>query len=91
MAATLKLDRAMFALRTDSDLAALGALTAGFGLGFCQAPLAQRLGDLTPVLPDDIAVDLPVWIVMHEDLKTVRRMRTVFDHLAVGMKAYLGV
>ena len=90
MAATLKLDRAMFALRTDSDLAALGALTAGFGLGFCQAPLARRLGNLVPVLAGEIAVDLPIWIAMHEDLKTVRRMRTVFDHLAAGMKAYLG-
>ncbi|BCW86887.1 hypothetical protein sos41_00090 [Alphaproteobacteria bacterium SO-S41] len=90
MAAAVKLDRSMFTLRTDSDLAALGALTAGFGLGFCQVPLARRLGNLVPVLAGEIGFDLPIWIAMHEDLKTVRRMRTVFDHLASGMKAYLG-
>lgn len=88
-AARLGLDRAGFALRTDSDLAALSALRAGFGIGVCQAPLARRLGDLTHVMADEVAFELPIWIVMHEDLKRARRIRAAFDHLAAGMKAYL--
>ena len=31
---------------------------------------------------------LDVWIAMHEDLKTSRRMRLMFDHLAEEMTAY---
>ena len=88
-AARLGLDRAGFALRTDSDLAALGALRAGFGIGVCQTPLARRLGDLTRVLADEVAFELPIWIVTHEDLKRAGRIRAAFDHLAAGMKAYL--
>jgi hypothetical protein len=28
-------------------------------------------------------------VVMHEDLKSNRRMRLMFDHLVEGMKAYV--
>ncbi len=86
----LALDRKMFALRTDSDLAAHAALTAGFGLGVCQVPLARRYPDLVRVLGDRIAFDMGIWIVMHEGLKRVPRMRTVFDHLGAALKIYLG-
>ena len=79
----------MFALRTDSDLAAHMALREGFGLGVCQVPLARRYPDLVRVLPD-FSLPLDIWIVMHEGLKRVARMRAVFDHLVQGMKAYLG-
>ena len=33
--------------------------------------------------------DLDVWIAMHEDLKTSRRMRLMFDHLAAEMELYI--
>jgi hypothetical protein len=36
------------------------------------------------VLPE-IALPLPLWIVMHEDLKTTTRYRVVFDALAQGL------
>lgn len=88
-AALLGIDRAMFALRTDSDLAAHMALKSGFGLGVCQVPLARRQPDLVRVLPN-LSVPLDIWIVMHEGLKRVARMRAAFDHLVQGMKAYLG-
>ncbi|MFT3810112.1 MAG: LysR family transcriptional regulator [Micropepsaceae bacterium] len=84
----LKLDRAMFALRVDHELASLAALRAGFGLGVCQKPIAKRDGDLVPVLEREIAFTLGTWVVMHGDLKRVPRMKTVFDHLAREMRAY---
>lgn len=80
------LGRGAFALRTDSDLAQLAAIRAGFGIGICQVPIARREPDILPVLPDAFALDLPVWIVMHEDLKTSRRHRAVFDALAEGLR-----
>jgi DNA-binding transcriptional LysR family regulator len=73
--------RSAFALRIDSDVAQLAAIRAGFGIGICQVPIAKRHPQLVRVLPDAFAIDLPVWIVMHEDLRSSPRCRTVFDAL----------
>lgn len=79
------LGRPAFALRTDSDLAQLAAVRAGFGIGVCQVPVARRDPDLVRVLADAMSVDLGLWIVMHEDLKTSARCRAVFDALSHGL------
>ncbi|WP_264048891.1 LysR family transcriptional regulator [Methylobacterium flocculans] len=85
MAARLPwLDWRGFALRTDSNLAQLAAIRAGFGIGMCQVVVARREPVLTRVLPD-ITLPLPLWIVMHEDLKTNTRYRVVFNALAHGL------
>lgn len=80
------LDRQRFALRVDSNLAQLGAIRAGFGIGVCQVAVARRDPALVRVLPE-VALPLPLWIVMHEDLKTSARFRTVFDALVDGLAA----
>ena len=87
------LGRPAFALRTDSDLAQLAAVRAGFGIGIgigigigvCQVPVARRDPDLVRVLADAMSVDLGLWIVMHEDLKTSARCQAVFDALSHGV------
>ncbi len=79
------LERSAFALRVDSDLAQLAAIRAGFGIGICQVPVARRYPDLARVLADAVAIDLGLWIVMHEDLKTNARCRAVFDALVEGL------
>jgi len=83
------ISRSLFAFRSDSDLACLAALRAGYGLGVCQAPLAKRDLDLIPVPLDIFCFELGFWLTMHEDLKGVRRMRLLFDHLATHLRAYL--
>lgn len=80
--------REMFAFRSDQDVAQLAALKAGFGLGMCQIPLAARYPELVRVLPGRLEVDLEIWVVMHEDLRTSLRMRLMFDHLAEALQAY---
>lgn len=82
------ISRELFSFRCDSDVGQFAALRAGVGFGMCQYPLAKRYPDLVPVLPGTIEFELDVWIVMHEDLKTSRRMRLMFDHLATEMTAY---
>lgn len=82
------LSRELFAFRCDSDVGQFAALKAGVGFGMCQYPLARRYRDLVSVLPGAIEFELDVWIAMHEDLKTSRRMRLTFDHLAEEMAAY---
>ncbi|HUO13087.1 MAG TPA: LysR family transcriptional regulator [Caulobacteraceae bacterium] len=83
------LTRDLFAFRSDHDLAQLAALRAGFGVGGCQAPIAARDPELVPVLPDAFHWEMEVWVAMHEDLKTSRRMRLMFDWLVDGLTAYV--
>jgi DNA-binding transcriptional LysR family regulator len=84
----LPIERGMFTLRSDSDLAQLAALRAGFGMGMCQVPLARRSTDLVRVLAKSLSFKLEVWIVMHADLRSSARCRVVADSLAAGLAAY---
>jgi DNA-binding transcriptional LysR family regulator len=88
-AVNIDITRELFALRTDSDIAQIAALRAGFGICGLQEPLAARDPDLVPVLQDQINFTLEVWVVMHEDLRSDRRARLMFDHLVESMTAYL--
>jgi DNA-binding transcriptional LysR family regulator len=85
----LPLSRDMFALCSDSDLAQLALIRAGYGIGMCQTPLARRSPALTRLLPGLVEATLDTWIVMHEDLRTIRRCRVSFDALAAGLTRYL--
>lgn len=84
-----EITRENFGFRCDNDLAQLAALRAGVGIGGCQANLAARTPELEPVLPKTIQFSLEVWLAMHEDLKSTLRVRLLFDHLAIGLKAYV--
>ncbi len=78
-----------FALRSDSDLAQLAAIRAGFGIGFCQVGLARRDARLKRVLARRFAVRLETWVAMHQDLRDSPRCRATFDALAAGLQAYV--
>jgi DNA-binding transcriptional LysR family regulator len=78
-----------FALRTDSDIAQLMAIRAGFGIGICQVALARRDAELERVLPADFDLKLGIWLAMHENLRSTPRCRAVFDGLAAGLKAHV--
>ncbi|WP_207480165.1 LysR family transcriptional regulator [Arenibaculum pallidiluteum] len=89
VARTPGFSRAQFALRSDSDLAQLAAIRAGFGIGVCQVGVALRDADLVRVLPDVFSLELGTWLAMHENLRTSRRCRVVFDALADGLGDYV--
>ncbi|MCA8272404.1 LysR family transcriptional regulator [Burkholderia sp. AU30280] len=81
--------RDAFSLRTDSNLAQLAMIRAGYGIGFCQSGLAKRDARLVRVLADRLAMQLETWVVMHEDQRSSPRCRAVFDALADGLRAYV--
>jgi len=87
--AAQQITREMFGFRADNDLAQLAALRAGLGIGGCQANLARRSPELVPVLPKALRLSLEFWLAMHEGLRTTRRVRLLFDHLARGLAAYV--
>jgi DNA-binding transcriptional LysR family regulator len=83
------LTREAFGFRCDNDLAQLAALRAGVGVGGCQDNIARRSPELVAVLPNAFHYALDIWLVMHEDLKATRRVRLLFDRLAVGLTSYV--
>ena len=84
------LARERFAVRTDSHPAQLAAARAGLGIAPVQTPLGRADPTLVRVLPGVAITALETWIVMHEDLRTVPRVRTAFDHLVACFTRYLG-
>ncbi|MES2041309.1 MAG: LysR family transcriptional regulator [Pseudomonadota bacterium] len=84
-----QVQRADFSLRADSDLVQFSAIRKGYGIGICQLGLAQRHTYLQRVLADEFQIDFPVWVVMHEDLRSSQRYRTTFDHLVKELQALL--
>jgi Transcriptional regulator len=85
----MNLRREDLAFRTDSHLAQLAAIRAGFGIGICQTAIARRDANLVHLLPKDFAFNLEVWIAMHKDLRASRPMRAIFDHLAAALSGYV--
>jgi DNA-binding transcriptional LysR family regulator len=82
--------RELFTFRCDSDVGQYAALRAGFGIGACQVALAKR-DHLVRVLPEAVEFQLGVWMVMHRDLKSNRRVRLLFDHLAAHLRAHIAL
>lgn len=87
-AAGLSLRRKDFALRTDSDVTQIAAIRAGLGIGICQVPLAAGPPRLDRVLPK-LSLNLPVWVVTHENLRSLRRVSLVFEHLVASLGKYV--
>lgn len=82
------LSRDLFSFRCDSDLAQLAALRAGLGIGGCQMHIAKRNSELTPLLGGHKIFDMEMWLVMHRDLRQVKRVKLLFDWLAKGLIHY---
>ncbi len=78
----LHVARDNFVLRTDSHPAQLAAARAGLGIAVVQVPLGLRDPVLRRVLPDTTLVQMGVWLMTHEDLRHVAKVRAVMDHLA---------
>jgi len=79
-----------YSLKADSNLAQLAAIRAGFGIGMCQAAIARRDPGLVRLLPQDVDLALPMWVAMHENLKSTLRCAVTFKALVEGLQAYVG-
>lgn len=84
----LPLPREAYAFRCDSYLAQQAALRAGMGIGTCMFALARRDG-LVRVLPSVPSGAVEVWLVMHEAMRSTRRVRLLFDFLADRLGAFV--
>lgn len=89
MKPAVPLTRDIFSFRSDSDHAQLAMLRAGFGIAGAHVRIAARDRDLVRLPVDGFSMHLPVWLVMHEDLRGTRRVRLLYEHLAEGLRAHI--
>lgn len=74
--------REAFALRTDDLIAYWEAVRCGLGVGFIADYLARTDSAVVPVLPMLRIPPLPIWLTVHREIRTSRRIRAVYDFLA---------
>ncbi|MBX9464311.1 MAG: LysR family transcriptional regulator [Aquamicrobium sp.] len=80
------LARDRLVLRTDSHPAHVAAARAGVGIAVAQVPVGKRDPNLVRILPDLDVMVLETWIVTHENLARVPRVRAVFDSLVESFR-----
>ncbi|SIS90424.1 LysR family transcriptional regulator [Paracoccus saliphilus] len=74
-------------LRTDNHPAQLAAARAGVGIAVAQLPVGENDPNLIRILPDFELAVLETWIVTHENLVRVPRVRAVFDALVDSFRS----
>lgn len=74
--------RANFRWTTGSIVTAWELIRQGLGIGVIFRDVAAGAAGVEPVLPDLAPFDVPVWLAVHRELHTSRRIRLVFDLLA---------
>jgi len=77
--------REAFAFRTDDLVAYWEAVRAGLGVGFLADYLARMDNQLVPILPMIRIPPLPIWLTVHREIRTSRRIRAVYDFLAAAV------
>jgi DNA-binding transcriptional LysR family regulator len=82
--------RHQFGFRTDSASAQVAALRAGIGICAYHTILARRDPNLLRVLEGVFSVRREMWLVMHRDSRSVRRIKVLFDYLARALSSYTG-
>ncbi|MDZ4238886.1 MAG: LysR substrate-binding domain-containing protein, partial [Hydrogenophaga sp.] len=78
-----------FVLRTDDLMAYWAAVRAGMGIGFVADYLIRQDPDVLPLLPQLRIPPLPVWLVVHSEIRGNAPIRAVYDVLAAELPPLL--
>ena len=70
-----------FSFRTDDLMANWCAVRSGVGIGFIADYLARTDADVMPLLPMLKIPSIPVWLAVHREIRTSKRIRAVYDFL----------
>ena len=74
--------REQFSFRSDDLMAHWQAVRAGVGIGFVADYVARTDADVIALLPMLKIPALPVWLAVHREIRTSKRIRAVYDFLA---------
>jgi DNA-binding transcriptional LysR family regulator len=75
-----------FAFRSDNHDVCWQMVRAGFGCGFVTAVVAKTDRDIVRVLPAAAIPSLPIWLTVHREVRSSKRLRVVYDALALELK-----
>jgi DNA-binding transcriptional LysR family regulator len=82
--------RELFALRSDDFIVQWAALQAGYGIGFIADYMHRNQPDIVRVLSGQLKIPpLPMWLAVHREIRTNRRIRAVYDYLASALPAVI--
>lgn len=74
-----------FKWTTASVVTAWEMIRQGLGIGVMFHNVAHGAPAVEPVLPELMPFDVPIWLAVHRELHTSRRIRLVFDLLAEAL------
>jgi DNA-binding transcriptional LysR family regulator len=77
----IKLTQRNFSITSDSVITQWELVKRGLGIALLPDPLARTDPRFHKVLPDLQPFTGPLWLVVHKELRTSRRVRVVFDFL----------
>ncbi len=78
----LNVDRDHFKVLTSNHLVQWQLMKTGAGVGIFFEATADHEPGVSRVLPDLPPLKLPIWLTVHREVSTSRRVRLVFDFLA---------
>jgi DNA-binding transcriptional LysR family regulator len=83
-------ERDSFVLRSDDFMVQWRAVQAGVGVGFCAEYMARNDPQVMRILAGQLSIPpLPMWLAVHREIRTSRRIRAVFDFLADALPALI--
>ncbi|WP_426103071.1 LysR family transcriptional regulator [Massilia sp. TSP1-1-2] len=85
LAAGAAKDRLRFAFRSDSHDVCWQMVRSGFGCGFVTKLVAATDTDVVRLMPSAAVPPLPVWLTVHREVRSSRRLRLVYDALALAL------
>lgn len=85
----IHVNRGSFVIRTDNQITYSKLIEEGCGIGFIPRFVADKLVNLQVLLPKATGVSIPLWLVVHREIKGNPIIRSVFDHLAESLPRHL--
>lgn len=79
--------REQFAFRSDDLIVVWQAVRAGLGVGFASEHLIRTDPAIVPLLPKLKIEPLPVWLAVHKEIRTSKRIRAIYDFLSDALPA----
>ena len=76
-------------MRTDDLIAYWQLLRAGLGIGFVPHFMARTEPAVRRILPQIAVPAMPMWLVVHREIRGNPRIRAVYDFLAVALPAFM--
>jgi DNA-binding transcriptional LysR family regulator len=74
-----------FAFRSDSHEVCWQMVRAGFGCGFIPTVIATTDNNMVRLLPSAPVPSLPIWLTVHREVRSSKRLRIVYDALASAL------